>query len=219
MIGRLTGKVIQDEDDFVLVVDVAGVGYDVHAPLGTAGRAKKTGDAITLFVHTHVREDALLLYGFANSEDRAAFRALLSVANIGPKSAISILSVLPAGELAAAIAAQEVKTLTSISGVGKKTAERILLAISGVGKKTAERILLELEGKIAPSLGGTKTAARPQQPKGPALEGQALALHGALVNLGYKPVEAERAVTTLGDIEAETDLSSLLRRALASLTK
>jgi Holliday junction DNA helicase RuvA len=126
------------------------------------------------------------------------------VANIGPKSAISILSVLPAGELAAAIAAQEVKTLTSISGVGKKT---------------AERILLELEGKIAPSLGGTKTAARPQQPKGPALEGQALALHGALVNLGYKPVEAERAVTTLGDIEAETDLSSLLRRALASLTK
>lgn len=204
MIGRLTGKVIQDEDDFVLVVDVAGVGYDVHAPLGTTGRAKKTGDAITLFVHTHVREDALALYGFATPEDRSAFRALLSVANIGPKSAISILSVLPAGELAAAIASQEVKTLTSISGVGKKT---------------AERILLELEGKIAPSLGGsTKPAAR-NQPKGTTLQGQALALHGALVNLGYKAVEAERAVTSLGDIEAETDLSSLLRRALASLTK
>lgn len=203
MIGRLTGKVIQDEDDFVLVVDVAGVGYDVHAPLGTAGRAKKTGDGITLFVHTHVREDALALYGFATPEDRAAFRALLSVANIGPKSAISILSVLPAGELAAAIAAQEVKTLT---------------AISGVGKKTAERILLELEGKITPSLGAiTKTPRNP--PKGTTLEGQALALHGALVNLGYKTVEAERAVTSLGDIESETDLSSLLRRALASLTK
>lgn len=204
MIGRLTGKVIQDEDDFVLVVDVAGVGYDVHAPLGTTSRAKKTGESITLFVHTHVREDAFALYGFATPEDRAAFRALLSVANIGPKSAISILSVLPAGELSAAIAAQEVKTLTSISGVGKKT---------------AERILLELEGKIAPSLGATGKSAPRAQPKGPALEGQALALHSALVNLGYKSVEAERAVIALGDIEAELDLSSLLRRALSSLVK
>ena len=121
-----------------------------------------------------------------------------------PKSAISILSVLPAGELAAAIAAQEVKTLTSISGVGKKT---------------AERILLELEGKIAPSLGGTGKSTPRAQPKSTTLEGQALALHSALVNLGYKAPEAERAVLSLGDVEAERDLSSLLRRALASLVK
>lgn len=205
MIGRLTGTVLQDEDDFVVVVDVGGVGYDVHAPLGTSARAAKTADGKrTFFVHTHVREDILALYGFATAEDRAAFRALLSVSSIGPKSAISILSVLPAGELADAIARQEVKTLT---------------AISGVGKKTAERILLELEGKIAPSLGGSSKNPSRNQPKSTGLEGQALALHGALVNLGYKPVEAERAVTALGDIEAETDLSSLLRRALASLTK
>ncbi len=205
MIGRLTGTVLQDEDDFVVVVDVGGVGYDVHAPLGTSARTAKTADGkCTFFVHTHVREDILALYGFATAEDRAAFRALLSVSSIGPKSAISILSVLPAGELADAIARQEVKTLT---------------AISGVGKKTAERILLELEGKIAPSPGGSSKNSSRNQPKSTSLEGQALALHGALVNLGYKPVEAERAVTALGDIEAETDLSSLLRRALASLTK
>lgn len=207
MIGRLTGRIIEDDDDFVLVVDVDGVGYDVHAPLGTSGRASKTADGKTTFyVHTHVREDALALYGFANAADRAAFRALLSVANIGPKSAISILSVLPAGELASAIAQQEVKTLT---------------AISGVGKKTAERILLELEGKIAAPLGALagKVVARPAASKGPALEGQALALHSALVNLGYKSAEAERAVLALGEIESSEDLSSLLRRALATLTK
>lgn len=206
MIGRLTGTVIEDDDDFVLVVDVDGVGYDVHAPLGTVGRAKTANGKTTFFVHTHVREDVLALYGFANADDRAAFRALLSVANIGPKSAISILSVLPAGELAAAIARQEVKTLT---------------AISGVGKKTAERILLELDGKIAAPLGALagKTAVRATPSKGPALEGQALALHSALVNLGYKTPEADRAVTALGPLADDEELSSLLRRALATLTK
>ncbi len=207
MIGRLTGKVIENDDDFVLVVDVGGVGYDVHAPLGTVGRAKGEGGKVTFFIHTHVREDALSLYGFANAEDRAAFRALLSVANIGPKSAITILSVLPAAELAAAIARQEVKTLT---------------AISGVGKKTAERILLELDGKIAAPLGalaGSKPAPRQTPAKSTSFEGQALALHSALVNLGYKVPEADRAVTSLGALDESEDLSSLLRRALAALTK
>lgn len=209
MIGRLTGKVIENDDDFVLVVDVDGVGYDVHAPLGTVGRAKGEGGKVTFFVHTHVREDALALYGFANAEDRAAFRALLSVANIGPKSAITILSVLPAAELAAAIARQEVKTLT---------------AISGVGKKTAERILLELDGKIAAPLGAlagssSKPAPRSTPAKSTSFEGQALALHSALVNLGYKVPEADRAVTSLGALDEREDLSSLLRRALAALTK
>lgn len=184
MIGRLVGKVVREDDDFVLVVDVSGVGYDVHAPLGTRGRAEKQGE-ITLHVHTHVREDIFALYGFATLEDRAAFRSLLSVSSIGPKSAISILSVLPAGELGRAIEGQEVKTLTSISGVGKKT---------------AERILLELQGKIIPSGGGGKLAPRAAAAKTPAFEGQALALHSALMNLGYKAPEAERGVTALGDI-------------------
>lgn len=207
MIGRLTGKVVQEDDDFVLVLDVGGVGYDVHAPLGTRGRAHTEPDGrITLHVHTHVREDILALYGFATVADRAAFRALLSVANIGPKSAISILSVLPAGELARAIDQQELKTLTSISGVGKKT---------------AERILLELQGKIAPPIGGGAGPKSTQRApvKGPALEGQALSVYSALLNLGYKAPEAERAVTSLGALDEAEDLSSLLRKALASLTK
>lgn len=205
MIGRLTGKVVQEEDDFVLVVDVAGVGYDVHAPLGTRARASGEGDRVTLYVHTHVREDILALYGFATQADRSAFRALLSVANIGPKSAISILSVLPAAELARVIEQQELKTLT---------------AISGVGKKTAERLLLELQGKIAPQTAvGGKPSARPVTNKGPAFEGQALALHSALVNLGYKAPEAERAVAGMLPLEESEDLSALLRRALGALSK
>ena len=213
MIGRLTGKVIENDDDFVLVVDVNGVGYDVHAPLGTAGRAPTGADGKTTFyVHTHVREDVLALYGFANADDRHAFRLLLSVGSIGPKSAISILSVLPAGELASAIARQEIKTLTAISGVGKKTAERILLELDG-------KISAPLDASFTAPPGMTKAAARNTKPKGPAFSGQALALHAALVNLGYKPLEADRAVTALGDLEAEEDLSSLLRRALGTLSK
>lgn len=212
MIGRLTGKVIENDDDFVLVVDVNGVGYDVHAPLGTAGRAHTADGKTTFYVHTHVREDVLALYGFANADDRAAFRLLLSVGSIGPKSAISILSVLPAGELANAIARQEIKTLTAISGVGKKTAERILLELDG-------KIFAPLDASFTAPAGLTKGPARNAKPKGPAFSGQALALHAALVNLGYKPPEAERAVTALGELQADEDLSSLLRRALGTLSK
>lgn len=214
MIGRLCGRIVHEDADFVLVVDVAGVGYDVHAPLGTAGRAHKDAEGrVTLYVHTHVREEALALYGFASLEDRAAFRTLLTVSSIGPKSAVTILSMLPATELGRAIELGDVKSLT---------------AVSGVGKRTAERILLELKGKILTGTGGQPTlpmlgSAPPSSPKSApvksSLSGQAAVLHSALVSMGYKAPEAERTVLALGDVEPDADLSTLLRRALAALSK
>src|SRR5580700_7839193 len=96
MIGRLTGRVIAQEEDGAVVVDVGGVGYELTAPLGTVGRAEETNDGrVTLFVHTHAREDALQLFGFASEADRLAFRTLISVSNVGPKTAVAVLSALP----------------------------------------------------------------------------------------------------------------------------
>src|SRR5258706_12602218 len=124
MIGRLTGFPLADEDG-ALVVDVRGVGYEIAAPLGTAGRAAKDAEGrITVYVHTHVREDALMLFGFATETERHAFRTLIGVSNVGPKTALAVLSALPSADLARAIAAKDVPRLTAISGVGKKTAER-----------------------------------------------------------------------------------------------
>ena len=202
MIGRLTGRIVEDAGDGTVVLDVAGVGYEVVTPLGTVGRVAPDGEgALTLFVHTHVREDALLLYGFATRDDRAAFRSLIAVSNIGPKIAIAILGAMTAGELADAIARREAGRLT---------------AIPGVGKKTAERVVLELKDKILapPPVGAAPPAARRAagDPKGELL-------HGALTRMGYRPGEADRAVAALGERVASAPLGELVRDALAVLAR
>ncbi|KYF57394.1 Holliday junction ATP-dependent DNA helicase RuvA, partial [Sorangium cellulosum] len=179
MIGRLSGHIVEEGDEGTVVLDVAGVGYEVTVPLGALGRARGIAgsDAITLFVHTHVREDALLLYGFATREDRAAFRVLIGISSIGPKIALAILSALGAAELAAVIARRETARLT---------------AIPGVGKKTAERLVLELKDKLVnlPAVPASPAAA----PPAPTGSKQDL-LHSALTRMGYRPAEAERAIT------------------------
>src|SRR5215469_16528161 len=125
MIGRLAGKVVAQEADGSIVLDVAGVGYELATPLGTLGRVRPDDrDQVTLWVHTHVREDALALYGFADEGERFAFRTLLGVSNVGPKIALAVLGALPAAELALAVAKQDLASLKGISGVGKKIAER-----------------------------------------------------------------------------------------------
>jgi Holliday junction DNA helicase RuvA len=206
LIGRLVGKLVEDEGGAV-VLDVRGVGYEVTVPLGTAGRvgpadADAESGAVTLFVHTHVREDALLLYGFASRDERAAFRQLIGVSNIGPKIALNILGALSVGELAAAVA-------------GAQTAK--LTAVPGVGKKTAERIVLELKDKLlahAPPVAG----AAPAPAARPASRGaKAELLHGALTRMGYRPAEAERAVSALGARVETEPLADLVREALAVL--
>src|SRR5580704_7868799 len=130
MIGRLTGRVLGHEADGGVVLDVGGVGYEVTAPLGTLGRAPADADGrVTLWIHTHVREDALALFGFADDAERTAFRMLIGVSNVGPKIAIAVLGALPVSELSRAVARRDLGALTAISGVGKKIAERLLLEL------------------------------------------------------------------------------------------
>lgn len=200
MIGRITGKIVEDSIDGTIVVDVSGVGYEVMVPLGTVGRATPdaTG-AVTLAVHTHVREDALLLYGFASGEDRAAFRHLIGVSNIGPKIALSILGAISVPELSAVIARGETVKLTKIPGVGKKT---------------AERIVLELKDKLL-----APPPAHPQASPSamPSQTAKAELLHGALTRMGFRPAAVERAVSSLGSRVETAPLGDLIRDALALL--
>ncbi len=201
MIGRLTGKIVAQEDDGVLVVDVSGVGYELLAPLGTVGRSATDAEGrTTFFVHTHAREDALMLFGFASALDRSAFRTLIGVSSIGPKTAIGILSALPANELARAISAKDVAKLTSIKGLGKKT---------------ADRLLLELRDKL-PSISDGATPVTPAATRNGA-SGDVLL--SALTKLGYRAAEAERAIVALGSRVTEVPLAELVREALAVLAK
>jgi Holliday junction DNA helicase RuvA len=205
MIGRLTGKVIAQEADGSIVIDAGGVGYELAAPLGTLGRARpdETG-RVTVWVHTHVREDALALFGFADEGERLAFRALLGVSNVGPKIAVAVLGALPAAELARAIARKDLSALTSVSGIGKKI---------------AERLLLELRDKLP--LSPLPTAA----PAGAGLPAPRTAgddedrLRTTLMNMGFRPAEADRVVATIGDRIHAAPMPELLREALALLAK
>jgi Holliday junction DNA helicase RuvA len=204
MIGRLTGRVIEDEDG-TTVVDVNGVGYELVTPIGTIGRAGADADGrVTFFVHTHVREDQLSLFGFASEGDRLAFRTLIGVASVGPKTAIAVLSALPAHELGQAIARKELGKLTSISGIGKKTAERLLLELKD------KLPVLDAGQRRTPGL----TAAAPAAP---STNGELLA--SALVKMGYRASEADRAVEQLGGKVAELPLPDLVREALIVLSK
>lgn len=201
MIGRLTGRVVAETTNGV-VLDVGGVGYELTLPLGTLGRAPRTeAGVVTLIVHTHVREDDISLFGFASEPDRAAFRTLIGVSSVGPRTALAVLSALPADELARVIA-------------GKNTS--LLTKISGVGKKTAERLVLELRDKLAvlpgPASGGASSPAAGASTNGTLLL-------GALTRMGYRPSEAERAIAALeGRVDAES-IEDLLRDALAILAR
>lgn len=204
MIGKLTGRVSEENADGTAILDVNGVGYELTIPLGTIGRASADASApVTLFVHTLAREDALLLYGFAAREDRDAFRVLISISNVGPKTAVSILSALSARELAAVLKRGETARLT---------------AIPGIGKKTAERILLELKDKLLVSsapAGKAQTASSPAA----APAGKSELLHGALTRMGFRPAEADRALSTLGARVESEALGDLVREALVILSR
>ena len=203
MIGRLRGVVAERGEDGSCVIDVAGVGYEVFVPLGTLGRLPAPPQETTLHVHTHVREDQLVLYGFASTHDREAFRTLLSVAGVGPKIAIGILSVLDANELAAAVQRGDTERLRGIPGVGKKT---------------TERLVLELKDKLAIAAGaGSGAAPRPAARNGYAANDPLGLVASALVNMGFKPVEADRAVAHVAPTADGKPIETLLREALSSL--
>ncbi len=200
MIGRLSGIVLEKRPDRALV-DASGVGYELHVPLGTFASLPGVGERASLHVHTHVREDAILLFGFATAEEKALFERLLTVAGIGPKLALAVLSGLPLPELVGAIAAQNVKRLSSIPGVGKKL---------------AERLGLELKDKVAGIVPVSSPAAsEPASTFGGLLEDAV----GALLNLGYRKPQAEAAVKAAVDAVGEADLPALLSAALRLLSR
>jgi Holliday junction DNA helicase RuvA len=200
MIGRLVGKLVTDDVDGTILLDVRGVGYELTVPLGAVGRARagSSDPELALFVHTHTREDRLELFGFASEAERRVFRMLLTLPSVGPKLAVAVLSSLPPHELAEAVQRGDVRRL------GK---------ISGVGKKTAERLVLELKGRL-PKLG----LLSPSSPAAPVSSSDDEArLIGALANMGYKPSQAESAVAAVRDQLGKEPISDVLRAALAQL--
>lgn len=207
MIGRLTGVLVADDASGTIVLDVSGVGYEVTTPLGTIGRARGQagGDTITLFVHTHVREDAFALYGFANLEDRTVFRTLITLPNVGPKLALAVLSAMPSDELSLAIAREDRARLGTIPGVGKKTIERLLVELKG-----------RLPVPVAKaSAAATSTGTAP----GPEVPPKSEQLAAALSHLGFRPAQVERAMDSLRPQIESDALPELIRQALALLSR
>jgi Holliday junction DNA helicase RuvA len=198
VIGRLSGVVIDHSEDGCCVLDVGGVGYEVFVPLRSLGRLPVSAPAI-LHVHTHVREEALTLYGFVHADDRVAFRILIGVSGVGPKLALTVLSDLSAQELAVSVARGDRARLE---------------AISGVGKKTAARLLLELKDKL-PALGSAESMAPLPGPA--ALSDAATQACDALTNLGFSRAQAEAAVAKVSRGDPATPVETLLRHALATL--
>lgn len=196
MIGYLQGKLRQLEATRALVI-TSGVGYEVHISLTTYYKLEGRSD-VELEIYTHVREDQLSLYGFATPEEKMAFEKLIGISGIGPTVAQKILSGIDVADLADAVARDDVRKLSSIPGVGKKT---------------AERICLELRDKLAVPTG---------VPPVPSTSRHAIDddVHSALVNLGYNPKAADAALDNARkQVGAEAEFSTLLKAALRQLTR
>ena len=191
MIGKLTGTLLEKNPPEVLV-DCAGVGYEVQVPMGTFYNLPAVGERVSLLTQFIVREDAQLLYGFATAPERAAFRQLIKVSGVGPRMALGILSGMGVDDLAQAITLQE---------VGR------LVKVPGIGKKTAERLLLELKGKLGADMGSA-----PHQASSAA---QADILQ-ALLALGYSDKDA---ATALKALPADVGVSDGIKLALKGLAR
>ncbi len=191
MIGLLKGRLAAKHPPQVLV-EVGGVGYEVDVPMSTFYNLPAAGEAVTLHTHLVVREDAHVLYGFATQEERAAFRELIRISGIGARTALSVLSGLSVAELAQAVALQEAARLTRVPGIGKKT---------------AERLLLELKGKLAEPLAGVPEARA---------AGTTADILNALVALGYSEKEALGAIKGLAP---GVSVAEGIRAALKALAK
>ncbi|MFO1341048.1 MAG: Holliday junction branch migration protein RuvA [Burkholderiaceae bacterium] len=189
MIGRLTGLLAEKAPPHVLV-DAHGVGYEVDVPMSTFYHLPGLGERVVLLTHLVVREDAQLLYGFLTAAERATFRELIKISGVGPRTALAILSGLSVDDLAAAVSRQEGARLQKVPGIGKKT---------------AERLLLELKGKLGPEL-GTPAAAVANDAQADIVQ--------ALVALGYSEKDAGAALKKL---PADVGVSEGIKLALKAL--
>jgi holliday junction DNA helicase RuvA len=193
MIAHLRGKLIARHPNQV-IVDAMGVGYDVTISVPTFSELPPAGGEVSLHIHTHVREDQIALYGFIRPEEKHLFEKLISVSGIGPKLAITILSGMPTSDMTSAIRGNDVARLTKIPGIGRKT---------------AERMVLELRDKLPP-------AGTDQVHVMPSLSAVQEDVLSALMNLGYQRASAEKA---LGTIEKNGSFDAMFRAAMAVMSK
>ncbi|MGI8812908.1 MAG: Holliday junction branch migration protein RuvA [Pyrinomonadaceae bacterium] len=202
MIAFLSGKLLE-KDANTVIVDVAGVGYEVTIPLSTFYELGEVGSDVRLRIFTHVREDALQLFGFKTTRERELYLKLISVQGIGAKSGITMLSGMSAEEIIAAIRTDNLARLTSIPGVGRKT---------------AERLVIELRDKVGQLSQNAAAASKGEQPStdGADVFDDALS---ALVNLGYQRNAAEKALQLAAKDGADQTVQKLLRAALQILAK
>jgi Holliday junction DNA helicase RuvA len=203
VIGRLRGEIVAKHPP-MLLLDVNGVGYEIEAPMSTFYDLPAVGEKTTLFTHLAIREDAHVLYGFIRETDRGLFRSLLKVSGVGGKMALAILSGMNAGEFAQCIQAGDIASLTRVPGVGKKTAERLVVEMRDrLDQISASDVF------VPGAVGGAQRAESPTTEAA-----------SALVALGYKPVDASRMVKAVA-ADAGTDPTSeqLIRAALQSVAK
>jgi len=193
MIGRLSGVLAAKNPPLVLV-DVGGVGYEVDVPMSTFYNLGAVGSPVVLLTHFVVREDAQVLFGFLTLEERATFKELVKISGVGPRTALSILSGLSVAELAQAVTRQDAARLVKVPGIGKKT---------------AERLLLELKGKLGPDLGTAAAAAAPQTDNQTDIA-------QALQALGYNEREAQAALKAL---PLDVGVSEGIKLALKALNR
>ncbi len=189
MIGKLTG-ILSDKNPPQVIIDCGGVGYEVQVPMSTFYNLPADGQKVSLLIHFVVREDAQILYGFGSASEREAFRELIKISGVGPRTALSVLSGMAVGELAQAITMQE---------AGR------LIKVPGIGKKTAERLLLELKGKLGADIG--VSAGVQNDVQGDILQ--------ALMALGYSDKEAALALKALPKDVGVSDGIKLALKALA----
>jgi Holliday junction DNA helicase RuvA len=205
MIAHLSGILLSKEPNSV-IVDVGGVGYEVAIPVSTFYDLEEPGSTVKLRIYTHVREDALQLYGFKTTRERELFLRLISVSGIGPKLGITLLSGMSAEEMIYSIRTNNLARLT---------------LIPGVGKKTAERLVMELRDKVASLSDGPETepgVAPARSISTPEDETHSDVL-SALLNLGYQRGAAEKAVTAAFDEGGDVTVETILRRSLRKLAK
>lgn len=192
MIGRIKGILLESNPPQI-VVDVHGVGYEIDVPMSTFYNLPALGQEVTLLTHMLVREDAQLLYGFLTREERETFRQLLKVSGIGARTALAVLSGLSVGELVNAVALQDANMLTRVPGIGKKT---------------AERLILELKDKLTATLGNASVVA--------AVDNSLSDIINALIGLGYSDREARNAAKKLPE---GVSVSDGIRMALQNIVK
>jgi Holliday junction DNA helicase RuvA len=200
MISFLRGRV-HDKQPNAVTVDVGGVGYDVHVPLSTFYNLGEEGEEVSLRVYTHVREDALQLYGFLTEVERQLFERLIGISGIGPKLAIVVLSGMEPRDLIAAVQRADVVRLTGIPGIGKKTAERIVLELKDRLKQVA----------IPVAAGAEPTSSPADQLRGDLLS--------ALLNLGYHRQQAEKAIDATVKSNPNASFEHAVRTALRELMR